>query len=240
MSLALVFGSMPPTWGPTDSIADEHANSSTEMDVPPVYTRMDPSCTRVVEEDFSTGSTRVGGWWADSCDGVDVSISRRLPPPVWVAVAVALSLFAIPRADATVSWSWPLVGPIVRAFDKPENDYSEGHRGIDIGAIRGREVRSPVDGVVWFAGVVAGRSVLSIDTADGFIVSMEPVEASVTRGDVVRAREPVGLISEQHDGMNALHLGVRVNGVYVDPLRYLGNPPRIVVYDSWVDSYALG
>lgn len=159
---------------------------------------------------------------------------------MWVVAAVAVSLVVVPRSDAATRWVWPIVGPVVRAFDKPETDYSNGHRGIDIGAIRGREVRSPVDGTVWFSGVVAGRSVLSIDTTDGSIVSIEPVEASVQRGDVVRPGDSVGLVSGQHDGMNSVHLGVRVSGVYVDPLQFLGSPPRIVVYDSWIESYALG
>lgn len=169
-----------------------------------------------------------------------MTVTRRFPPPLWILVVVALSVVVTPRADARVTWSWPIVGPIIRPFDKPETDYSEGHRGIDIGAIRGREVRSPIDGVVWFAGRVAGKSVVSIDAADGSIVSMEPVEGTVQRGDVVRAGDPVGLVNDQHNGMNAMHLGVRVNGVYVDPQLFLGNPPRIVVYDSWLVSHALG
>jgi murein DD-endopeptidase MepM/ murein hydrolase activator NlpD len=169
-----------------------------------------------------------------------VYITRRLPPPIWVIAVLALTVVTVPPADATTRWVWPIVGPVIRAFDKPETDYSNGHRGIDIGAIRGREVRSPVDGVVWFSGVVAGRPVISIDTADGSIVSLEPVESSVVRGDVVRAGDSIGLVSAQHDGMNAIHLGVRVDGVYVDPMQFLGNPPRIVVYDSWIEAYALG
>ena len=169
-----------------------------------------------------------------------MSITRRLPPPGWAGVLFALAFLGVDRSAAVATWSWPIVGPVLRAFDKPENDFSEGHRGIDIGALRGREVRSPVDGVVWFSGVVAGRSVISIDTADGSIVSMEPVEASVVRGDSVRAGDSIGVVSGTHDGYNAMHLGVRVNGEYVDPRRFLGDPPRIVVYDSWIDSYALG
>lgn len=169
-----------------------------------------------------------------------VFLRRHLPPPVIAFAAVALVVVAVPRADAGTTWSWPVVGPLIRSFDKPASDYAEGHRGIDIGAIRGRDVRAPADGVVWFAGTVAGKDVLSIDTVDGSIVSMEPVEASVVRGDVVRRGDPVGVVSGQHDGMNSIHLGVRVDGAYVDPLTMLGNPPRIVVYDSWLVSYALG
>jgi murein DD-endopeptidase MepM/ murein hydrolase activator NlpD len=157
-----------------------------------------------------------------------------------VILCLAISLIGANRVEAAGSWRWPVIGPVVREFDKPETDYSEGHRGIDIGAIAGREVRAPADGVVWFAGTVAGKAVLSIDTADSSIVSMEPVEASVLRGDAVHAGDVIGVISGQHDGINALHLGIRVGGVYVNPREYLSTPPRIVVYDSWVDSYALG
>lgn len=166
--------------------------------------------------------------------------ARRLPPPLLGFALITLLMTAAPRADAETVWSWPIAGPIIRAFDKPATEYGEGHRGIDIGALRGRVVRSPADGVVWFAGRVAGKDVVSIDTVDGSIVSMEPVEASVARGDVVYRGDTVGVVSDQHDGMNALHLGVRVNGSYVNPQAMLGDPPRIVVYDSWIESYALG
>lgn len=231
---------MPPTWGPTDSIADEHANSPTEMDVLTVYMRIGGPCTPVVDEALCTDWLCAGTTGLPSGHSVIVSISRRLPPPLWIVAVLALSVVSIPRAEAANRWVWPIVGPVIRAFDKPETDYSHGHRGIDIGAIRGREVRSPVDGVVWFAGVVAGRPVISIDTADGSIVSVEPVESSVVRGDVVRAGDSIGLVAAQHDGMNAIHLGIRVNGVYVDPIQFLGAPPRIVVYESWIEAYALG
>lgn len=167
-------------------------------------------------------------------------VIRRFPPPLLAALLFAAVLAVAPHAEAETRWSWPIVGPIVRAFDKPETDYSDGHRGIDVGAIRGRVVRAPTDSVVWFVGRVAGKDVVSLDTADGSIVSMEPVEASVRRGDVVRRGDPVGVISGQHDGMNAVHIGVRVDGVYVDPTRLLGKPPRIVIYESRVEGYALG
>lgn len=193
-----------------------------------------------MENEFSTEKTSVdsGGERWRNLDGV--TIAKLIPPPLWMVVVLSLVMAVGPRAEAGGSWSWPLVGPVIRDFDKPENDYSEGHRGIDIGALPGRAVRSPVDAVVWFAGRVAGKDVVSLDTADGSIVSMEPVEASVVRGDVVRRGTPIGVVSGLHDGMNALHVGVRVDGVYVDPRRFLGSPPKIVVYDSWLESYARG
>lgn len=178
--------------------------------------------------------------WAKWGDSVGMILTRRLPPPLLAALLCLVTLTAPPRAEAETRWSWPIVGPIIRPFDKPENDYSDGHRGIDVGALRGRAIRAPADAVVWFVGRVAGKDVVSLDTADGSIVSMEPVEASVSRGDVVRRGDPVGLVSGQHDGMNAVHIGVRVDGVYVDPTRFLGKPPRIVIYESRLEGYALG
>lgn len=210
------------------------------MDVPLVYTRRTFSCTPVLERQLSTIPCPNGSRAAGLPHSGSMTVTRRLPPPAWVLFALVVSIVGAQRAVAVTDWSWPLVGPILRPFERPASEYSEGHRGIDIGAIRGREVRSPVDGVVWFTGTVAGRSVISIDTADGSIVSIEPVESTVQRGDVVRLGDEVGLVSGTHDGYNAIHLGVRVNGAYVDPQRFLGNPPRIVVYDSWIDSYALG
>lgn len=163
-----------------------------------------------------------------------MSLTRRIPPPLWVFVLVTLTMLCVPRAAASSEWRWPVSGPVIREFERPPSEYSEGHRGIDIGAIRGREVRSPVDGVVWFSGVVAGRSVVSIDTSAGIIVSMEPVEAGVVTGDVVAAGEPIGVVSATHDGRNAVHVGVRVNGTYENPRDYLGEPIEIVVYESHI------
>jgi murein DD-endopeptidase MepM/ murein hydrolase activator NlpD len=166
-----------------------------------------------------------------------VSVTRKIPPPIWLLVIMLLTAIGVPsRATASAEWRWPVSGPVIREFQRPPSEYSEGHRGIDIGALKGREVRSPVDGTVWFSGVVAGRPVVSIDTASGIIVSMEPVEAGVVEGDVVASGEPIGVVSGTHDGRNAVHVGVRVNGVYEDPLDYLGNPIDIVVYDSSIIS----
>jgi murein DD-endopeptidase MepM/ murein hydrolase activator NlpD len=176
-----------------------------------------------------------------------MSFAHKIPPPLWIlAFVIVVALGVPPRATASAEWRWPVSGPVVREFQRPPSEYSEGHRGIDIGALKGREVRSPVDGTVWFSGVVAGRAVVSIDTASGVIVSMEPVEAGVVEGDVVASGEPIGVVSGTHDGRNAVHIGVRVNGVYENPRNFLGDPVEIVVYDSsilsieWLAPYARG
>lgn len=169
--------------------------------------------------------------------------------PVGIVLAVALAIgpaaaSASVRADARpparsatavagpASWSWP-VGPpviIVEPFRAPPTPYAAGHRGIDLAAAAGAPVRAPADGVVSFAGPVAGRPVLSIDHGDGVVSSIEPVAASVTAGGTVGAGETVGVVdSGGHCDAACVHFGVRVHGEYVSPLIFLGGVPRAVL-----------
>lgn len=170
----------------------------------------------------------------------DVTTFFRLPPPVVVVLALALAVLGTVRADAGSRWMWPLVGEVIRDFHRPESAWAAGHRGIDIQAIPGAEVRAPVAGRVTFVGPVAGRGVVVLRTLEDEDVTLEPVEPSVLLGDVVNPGDIVGLLRGGHLGTNSLHLGIRVLGQYVDPLPYLPIQPRIVIYDSWLDSYALG
>jgi murein DD-endopeptidase MepM/ murein hydrolase activator NlpD len=119
----------------------------------------------------------------------------------------------------------PLAGPVVRGFDATSGTYGPGHRGVDIGGRAGQAVRAPAGGRVRFAGPVAGVTWVSLLVAPGVTVTVGPLlEAEVTAGQRVRALAPVGPLGPGH-GMT-LHLGLRVDGVYVDPLPYLLDRPR--------------
>ena len=58
-------------------------------------------------------------------------------------------------ALTAVCLTGPVNGPVVEGYS-PTGMYS-GHWGVDYEAEVGEEVRSPVSGVVTFAGSVAGR-----------------------------------------------------------------------------------
>jgi murein DD-endopeptidase MepM/ murein hydrolase activator NlpD len=121
-------------------------------------------------------------------------------------------------------WVWP-VEPheVVRAFDAPATPYGPGHRGIDIAAPAGSPVLAPQDGVVRFAGPVAGRPVLSIEHGGGLVSSFEPVEPLVAAGDAVEQGQQIGVLQPGHvAGAVRLHLGARLHGEYIDPLTLLG------------------
>ena len=139
---------------------------------------------------------------------------------------------APPPADAGTTWTWPVGPPVllVGPFRAPPTPYAAGHRGIDLAAGPGAEVRAPADGVVSFAGPVAGRPVLSIAHGDGIVSSIEPVAASVAAGDAVPEGESVGVVAEGgHCDRACVHFGVRVHGEYVSPLLFLGGVPRAVL-----------
>jgi murein DD-endopeptidase MepM/ murein hydrolase activator NlpD len=118
----------------------------------------------------------------------------------------------------------PVTGSVVRGFDARAGPYGPGHRGIDIAAPMGQPVRTPAAGRVVFAGPVAGTAWVSLRVAPGVLVTLGPVLDPAARAGPVRARGPIGRVGPGHGA--TLHLGVRVNGVYVDPLPYLLDRPR--------------
>jgi murein DD-endopeptidase MepM/ murein hydrolase activator NlpD len=156
---------------------------------------------------------------------------RRGP---WIIVALAVltpaitgSVSAAPAATAatTGGWTWPVVGPVIQMFDPPDTPYGSGHRGIDIAAAVGTTVVASADGTVTFAGPVGGYLFLTIDHGGGLSSTYSWLSAKLVRkGDRVLLGEPVALTGWGHPGapIPHLHLGVKLDGAYVDPLSYLG------------------
>ena len=161
-------------------------------------------------------------------------------PTRLAAVLLLVLLAAPPPAPATAApgptpgsvalWTAPLAGPfpVGRRFEAP-HAYGPGHRGVDLEGPAGAPVLAAGAGVVAFAGMVAGRPVVSIDHADGLRTTYEPVDPSVGAGQVVARGSPVGILSRGHAGCSVeacLHWGLRRGEAYLDPLALL-RPPRI-------------
>lgn len=132
----------------------------------------------------------------------------------------------------TPPWQWPVDGTreVVEPFRAPLHDYGAGHRGVDIAAGTGTVVRAPADGVVAFRGTVVDRPLITIDHGDGLVTTLEPLESALSPGTIVDAGDELGTVgSGGHSPAGQLHLGVRLNGVYINPMLMFGDVPRAIL-----------
>ena len=142
-----------------------------------------------------------------------------------LCLAVVLASIAPGAARAAGSWTWPIVGPVLRGFDPPDSPFGAGHRGIDIAAAIDTPVLAAAPGVVTFAGPVGGRLFVTIDHGGGLESTYSFLGSiAVRRGATVASGQVIATSGAGHAGVEPahLHLGVKLNDVYVDPLAYLG------------------
>src|SRR2546421_3413606 len=88
------------------------------------------------------------------CLAVCLGATSFLLGPESGGAAVTAPSRSAPAPCAT--WLPPVDGPVVRPFQAPAFAYGPGHRGVDLAAAPGTPVRAAGDGVVSFAGSVAG------------------------------------------------------------------------------------
>ena len=119
---------------------------------------------------------------------------------------------------AACLWLSPVPGAVVAGYD-PGQGFA-GHWGVDFGVEEGTDVAAPADGVVTFAGTVAGMRSVTILVGSDLRISVSYLSSiGVSSGDAVAAGQFVGRSGRAH-GEERLHVSVRVGGRYVDPERY--------------------
>jgi murein DD-endopeptidase MepM/ murein hydrolase activator NlpD len=157
------------------------------------------------------------------------------PPPAGAPPASGRAAAAVAPGPAGVvrsGWTPPLAGPLVvlDPFRPPAQDWMPGHRGVDLDARPGDEVRAAADGLVLWAGDLAGRGVVSVLHGDGRRTTYEPLLASVAIGDEVSAGQVLGRLATgaSHCGgvASCLHWGLRRGDAYLDPMALLGPSGR--------------
>ncbi|SFO86269.1 Peptidase family M23 [Geodermatophilus dictyosporus] len=159
--------------------------------------------------------------------------ARSLPAVLLVVAALLLPAPAVAGPGVAVAPAWvsPVGDPpvVTRPFVPPPSPYGPGHRGADLAGAPGAVVGAAGDGVVVFAGMVAGRPVVSVDHADGLRTTYEPVAPVVAAGQAVTRGAPLGTLLAGHEGCPAaacLHWGLRRGETYLDPLSLL-RPPEV-------------
>ena len=128
------------------------------------------------------------------------------------------------------AWGPPLDGAltVTRPFERLPHPYAAGHRGVDLQGRLGGPVLAAGDGVVVFAGMVAGRPVVSVDHPGGLRTTYEPVDPSVAAGQPVTRGSPIGTLTAGHAGCPVhacLHWGLRRGETYLDPMALLRPTP---------------
>jgi murein DD-endopeptidase MepM/ murein hydrolase activator NlpD len=128
------------------------------------------------------------------------------------------------QVPAAGTYAWPVEGPVIRGFDPPAQPYGAGHRGIDIGADPGAPVWAAQEGIVAFAGPIAGNLFVSVDHADGVRTTYSWLSSvAVRRGEAVLRGQILGTTGGGHPGMEPphLHFGARLGDTYIDPMTLL-------------------
>lgn len=147
--------------------------------------------------------------------------------------ALTLVTAAVARAD-TVRLDWPLRPPpvVVRGFDAPRPDWLRGHRGVDLAGTPGQPVYAGGAATVVFAGLLAGRPVVSLAHPGGLRTSYEPVVTAVRPRQRVTSATVIGVLEPGHPGCSAsacLHWGAMwgpaSRAAYIDPLGLLASTP---------------
>ena len=135
-----------------------------------------------------------------------------------VPAAVARSASADGRS--CVGLSPPVDGIVTVPFD-PGPGY-EGHWGIDYEGDHDGLVQAAAGGTVIFSGRVVYNRVVTIDHGGGLWTSYSYLgHVTVLRGEEVGRGTVVGTVGGD-TGHGDVHLSVRIDGEYVDPLRVMG------------------
>lgn len=130
---------------------------------------------------------------------------------------------------ASIPSIWPTKGWVTSGFGKRKRPLRGGtrfHKGIDIAAPSGTPILCPGDGMITFAGYKGGLGkVVIVDHGYGVVTvyghnSKNYVKEGdrVKRGEVIGSVGSTGLATGSH-----LHYQVEVDGLAVDPMRYIMN-----------------
>lgn len=123
----------------------------------------------------------------------------------------------------------PVKGWVTSTFayrQSPFSGHREFHKGLDIASRRGTPVSAPADGVVTFMGKDGGYgNLMVIDHGYGITTRYGHLEKGLKKpGDRVRRGDHIALIGNTGRSTGPhLHYEVRVNGLPVNPEKYILN-----------------
>ncbi len=126
----------------------------------------------------------------------------------------------------SIPTTWPVQGWISSPFGERTSPFTgkkEFHKGLDIAAALGAAVVAPAGGTVTFAGETEDGVGVTIDHQGGLTTTYGHLrDAVVAKGQTVARGRDIGHVGDagQSTGPH-LHYEVRLDGVPVNPLRYI-------------------
>lgn len=149
-------------------------------------------------------------------------------PDVIGLLGLVLTLLGAPPA-MPANIVRPVPGNVLREFVPPASPFGAGHRGADLAANPGEDVRSALPGLVTFSGRVAGRGWVTVRHSSDLETTYGDLDPRlVTAGDRVEAGQVLGRLGPMADHLD---WGARLEGAYVDPLSLLGRWEIHLVHD---------
>jgi murein DD-endopeptidase MepM/ murein hydrolase activator NlpD len=157
-----------------------------------------------------------------------LSVAAALTSAVTAALPSSPPSGPIEQAGAT----WPVTpASVVRPYE-PTTRYGPGHRGVDLAAEPGDEVRAALPGRVAVAGPVAGRPLVVLQHRGPMRTTYLPVAPRVEVGDRVSRGQVIGVVATPaHGAGDCLHWGVRVGDDYLDPLSLVRSQRVVLLPD---------
>lgn len=90
--------------------------------------------------------------------------------------------------------------------------------------------RAPADGTIAFRGIVVDRPLVTIEHPGGYVSTFEPLSSELSPGDAISSGQVIGTVAAGgHAAPGTLHLGVRMDGAYINPMLLFGAVPRAVL-----------
>ncbi len=157
------------------------------------------------------------------------------PRKSWsVLIAAVYLALTIAPVQASSAWGWPLdPHELSLGFDRPVQNWLPGHRGVDLVGAIGDEVLAAGGGTIFFAGLIAGKGVVVVKHG-ALRTTYEPVIASVTLGERVRAGDVLGTLQPGNShcanatSVTCLHWGLIRGTTYLNPLALVQKRVRLM------------
>jgi len=153
-----------------------------------------------------------------------------------LTLVLTLSNLANPAATASEPMVLPITGllftDVINQYQAPLIPYGVGHRGIDLPAVIGTTVISPVSGEISFSVQVGYRDSVTIKFGGSMWASIEPVCSDLAEGTLVSEGEPIGTVCQSnpnyqwHCAISCIHFGTRTDAGYFSPLALVGGLPE--------------